>query len=230
MQCDKVDTTFERELNLSGMKLAEGSQRLFYIGIGKSKTTSQCWNTSMRLVLTIYTVQEFNSIPPTLQQVWNSIWDSDLPKAIRGFLWKCMHNAYKIGEHWSKMPNFSHRSHCTLCGEEEIMEYILISCELSSERKIIWNLAEQLWCKWEDTWPSISIGTILGAGLIDFKNSKGKSITGKSRLLKIIFSELAYLIWKLRCEKCIKFEGNKEKYHSDFGYVPWTTDLNSTKS
>ncbi|KAG1860931.1 hypothetical protein F4604DRAFT_1588177 [Suillus subluteus] len=108
------------------------------------------------------------------------------------------------------------------------MEHIIIECNNSQARKVIWSLAEELWRKCETTWPNISLGTILGCGIINFKNDKGKSIDGKSCLFKILTTESAHLIWKLRCERAIKYEGNEEKYHSDYKiHNRWIRSMNT---
>lgn len=52
-------------------------------------------------------------------------------------------------------------------------------------------------------------------------------MTGKSRLFKIIVLESAHLIWKLRCERVIKNEGIKEKYHTETEiYNRWVHAIN----
>ncbi|KAG1839789.1 ribonuclease H-like protein, partial [Suillus subluteus] len=227
-QDDEISIKINRPFDLTGMKLKEGSQSLFYRGIRSTKTLKPRRDTKMKLTITIHAVQELNNSPPTPEQIWKSIRDKDIPRSIRGFLWKCLHNAYKIGDHWSKIPNFENRSKCALCGEEETMEHIIIKCNNSQARKVIWSLAEELWRKRETTWPNISLGTILGCGIINFKNDKGKSIDGKSRLFKILTTESAHLIWKLRCERAIKYEGNEEKYHSDYEiHNRWIRSMNT---
>lgn len=81
------------------------------------------------------------------------------------------------------------------------MEHILTDCPIPG-RTIIWNLAQNLWLKKHDTWPEIrNIGSILKCGLADFKTHEGKPDPGANRLYRIIISESAFLIWKLRCNR-----------------------------
>ncbi|KAJ3728223.1 hypothetical protein C8R42DRAFT_547847, partial [Lentinula raphanica] len=47
-------------------------------------------------------------------------------------------------------------------------------------------------------------GTILGCGLVKIMDEKGKHSVGDSRLFRILVSESAYLIWKIRCEQVIQ--------------------------
>ncbi|KAG2353251.1 hypothetical protein BDR07DRAFT_1310271, partial [Suillus spraguei] len=70
-----------------------------------------------------------------------------------------------------------------------------------------------LWPQTDPPWPNISIGTILGCGSISLQepnapndNARNQSNNkqGTSRLLRILISESAYLIWVLRCERVIQ--------------------------
>ncbi|KAF6763487.1 hypothetical protein DFP72DRAFT_745224, partial [Ephemerocybe angulata] len=46
----------------------------------------------------------------------------------------------------------------------------------------------------------VTVGTVLGVGLLTIRDSKGKILKGRTRLLQILISESAHLIWCLRCE------------------------------
>ena len=69
-------------------------------------------------------------------------------------------------------------------------------------------------------WPDIDLGTILGCGCIslpstqrqreDNEQNRSGVLKGPTRLLQIIISKSAYLIWVLRCERVIQ-----AKDHSD---------------
>ncbi|KAG1879901.1 hypothetical protein F4604DRAFT_1579066 [Suillus subluteus] len=67
----------------------------------------------------------------------------------------------------------------------------------------------------------------MGCNLAKFKNDKNKIMTGKNRLLMIILSESAHLLWKTRCKQAIKFENNIEKHHSSTEiYNRWIHAMN----
>ncbi|KAJ3714448.1 hypothetical protein C8R42DRAFT_591482 [Lentinula raphanica] len=83
------------------------------------------------------------------------------------------------------------------------MEHILTECEKSNQ-KLIWSLTEALWQGKTTEWINPCFGTILGCGLIKMINDEGKHLAGDSRLFRIMISESAYLIWKLRCEAVIQ--------------------------
>ncbi|KAJ7219856.1 hypothetical protein C8J57DRAFT_954922, partial [Mycena rebaudengoi] len=55
--------------------------------------------------------------------------------------------------------------------------------------------------------PAPSIGIALGCGLSVFRDESDKPHLGSSRLYKILISESAHLIWKLRCECVIGRDG-----------------------
>jgi hypothetical protein len=94
------------------------------------------------------------------------------------------------------------------------MSHILIECNQTT-RPTIWRMAEKLWPYEEGTWPEISLGTIIGYNALSvettrtIKNREGQRRTvkmhdkGALRLLKILISESAYLIWTLRCTRSI---------------------------
>ncbi|EIM91486.1 uncharacterized protein STEHIDRAFT_48463 [Stereum hirsutum FP-91666 SS1] len=64
-------------------------------------------------------------------------------------------------------------------------------------------------------WPNdFGYGTILGCGVSGFKTEGGKRLSGANRLWRILISESAHLIWKLRCVRRIQHEDDPNKYPS----------------
>jgi hypothetical protein len=51
--------------------------------------------------------------------------------------------------------------------------------------------------------------------LIGFKDDKGKTDIGKTRLLKVLITEAAHLIWKIRCERAIQRGNEPDKRHTE---------------
>ena len=78
----------------------------------------------------------------------------------------------------------------------------------------MWSEAKAVWTRRETHWPEIDLGTTLGSSLIKFKDAHSKLIPGKARLLTILLTEAAYLIWKLRCEHAIQHENDPDKLHT----------------
>lgn len=142
---DNISTEIKPEFRLSGVKLQIGNQRLFYQAIRKYKTKPhQRRSMQMNLTKIQYTICDINSCTPTPMQIWNSIRNKDIPKSIRGFLWKSIHSTYKIRDFWENIPNFENRGRCELCGEPKNMEHILLECDKSLASKVIWGAAKDI--------------------------------------------------------------------------------------
>lgn len=225
---DNVTTTIDAPSDLSGMKLNVGTQRLFYKNIrDKQVQYKQRKQTNMNLAQTLHAIGDMNDATPTSDQIWSSIRSRDTPKSIRGFLWKSLHSAYKIGKFWDNIPQHEQRGQCGLCRLPESMEHILLDCQDLLASKVIWKAATDLWLKRETCWPEVRFGTILGCNLITIRNSEGKMKVGATRLFRILVLESAHLIWKLRCERAIQFGEDKEKYHTETEiYNKWVHAIN----
>ncbi|KAJ7844549.1 hypothetical protein B0H13DRAFT_2286348 [Mycena leptocephala] len=143
-----------------------------------------------------------------------------LPRTAQ-FLWKSLHNAHKVGHYWTHIPECEERAICQTCGIEEDLEHILTKCE-SPGQELVWQEVRNIWGKKSENWPTPSLGVILGCGLAEFRNGDGKRHEGTERLYRILVSEAAYLIWKIRNERVINRDGapateqeiiNKWHYH-----------------
>ncbi|KAF8955415.1 hypothetical protein BDZ97DRAFT_1764897 [Flammula alnicola] len=55
-------------------------------------------------------------------------------------------------------------------------------------------------------WPEISLGTILASSNATFRTPEGHIQQGAMRFQRIMMSESAHLIWKMRCERVIQNE------------------------
>jgi hypothetical protein len=92
------------------------------------------------------------------------------------------------------------------------MEHILLQCDGSHQNKL-WQLMREIWPARYGPCPTITLGTILGCGSLGASPSKGKPTKevatkiaeekAERRLLRILISETAYLIWLLRCEAVV---------------------------
>ncbi|KZP29259.1 hypothetical protein FIBSPDRAFT_727733, partial [Athelia psychrophila] len=131
----------------------------------------------------------------------------------RVFFWKTMHREEKTGEFWEKIENREENAHCRVPNCEkacESMDHILTECT-TPEVKIIWSLAEKLWRKKMPTWPKIyCAGAVMACALADFRTPEGDKLTGANRLYRIIVSESAWLIWKLRCRRLFDPDAAKD--------------------
>lgn len=196
------------------MELLAGTQALFYHGIQDTKIVKPRRLTITALDMTHHAVKDLNGNTPINEKIWKSIRDPTISHSARGSLWKNMHGAYKIGEHWTSIPNYEHRANCGICGDTETMEHIHLRCDRSQAIKTIWKLTRKTWLKREENWPGINYGTILGCNLVHFKAQNGEPQHGKNRLFTILITEGAHLIWKIRCERAIQRLEDPEKHHT----------------
>ncbi|KJA26900.1 hypothetical protein HYPSUDRAFT_180488 [Hypholoma sublateritium FD-334 SS-4] len=221
---------------MRGIHLISATQKTLHEGVRTFRKVPERRDTTVRLDMTRHSVEELNGngIFPADSEIWLSIRSKDLSKGVRGFLWKNIHNAYRIGEKWATIPNFEHRAICSLCGIEESMEHILLDCVPSLAIPTVWGLAKTLWLRSHRPWPLIRLGTILGCALPDFTRPPAagetdpKPLVGKNRLFTILVSESAHLIWKIRCERLIQREDDPERRHSEREIVnKWMLAMNN---
>lgn len=153
---------------------------------------------------------------PTNATIWHALRHKDVSRNISDFLWRATHQSQRVGKYWKHIPGYEQRGMCTICDEEESMIHILIDCE-SPERKLIWGLAEKAWHKKHPTWPAPHLGNIIGAPLAQFRNADGSRNGGAARFYRILMTESAHLIWKIRCERRIQREvdGDEGRTHTD---------------
>ncbi|KAJ3817970.1 ribonuclease H-like domain-containing protein, partial [Lentinula raphanica] len=206
-QPDEIDLSIERTFKLTGAKLKTITQSLAQKFIRRRKMQSQTYQKAIRrrdtqtaIEQTKAGVKEVWGLTPTDEAIWKSLRHKDFDHKTRIFLWMAMHNGYKIGKYWEKITDYQDRALCTHCNTTESMEHILLACQAPGQREL-WDLTKQLWERTGQTWVDLSMGAILGCGLADIRNEKGERLSGKSRLWRILVSETAYLIWKLRCER-----------------------------
>jgi len=135
--------------------------------------------------------------------------NKDFNKPYRTFLWKALHKNHKIGDYWSYIPNYEHRSMCHKCGTTEELEHIILKCDIPGQ-EIVWNITKTLWLKKITRWPDLkNIGDILGCGLAEVKDGHNRLIKGASRLYRILISEATLFIWKLRNERLFKHDSEE---------------------
>ncbi|KZV84353.1 hypothetical protein EXIGLDRAFT_624316 [Exidia glandulosa HHB12029] len=159
-------------------------------------------------------VAEVNGSWPSAHDVWINMRLRDFSRQIREFLWRGTHNLQKVGKYWLNIKHKEHRSECPPCEVLETMDHILFECTALGQ-EIIWAEAKKIWSRTAHAWPEMSLGLVFGCGLIVIRNERGKAIAGATRLLRILISEAAYLIWKIRNERRIKFGDDPEQEHTE---------------
>lgn len=142
-------------------------------------------------------VQEISNYAPSNENIWRSIRSVTLQRLTQEFLWKCVHNTFRVGDFWSHIDTLEIRGRCHVCDVPETLEHIALECQAPGQ-KLIWNLTQQLWLKKYAQWPTLSWGLILGGNLVKFKSEKGTIITQKGRLFTVLVSVAWHVIWDLR--------------------------------
>lgn len=210
---DPINLSIQNKFNINGAKLMCTTQAILYRGIKELKQAAPRNSTIIQLDITRHAAKDLSGNLPTDSRIWRLIRSKDISRQIRCFLWKCLHNAYKCGPYWRNIPEYEHWGTCPICHEDESMAHILTECRAPGQKEI-WDLAKQLWQQTPIPWPRISYGSILACGLTNFKDNKGNTLTGLNHLFRILISESAYLIWKIRCEHRIEREDDPTKQHS----------------
>jgi ribonuclease HI len=213
LETDEMDLTIPAMFRLTGARLDMMTQALAYKAVRMRKKAPKARErTEANLRETQIALEEYTGIRPTKEGMWKSMRHNDLRLPIRQFLYKMMHSIHKVGKYWTCIPGYEDRGVCRECGALETMEHILLTCE-NERRATVWKLAEETWAGNGHRWPDLREGTIIGCGMLNVKSNNGGVDTeetrhtgpnaGQSRLLRILVSESAFLIWKMRNEATI---------------------------
>ncbi|KAJ7035776.1 hypothetical protein C8F04DRAFT_954637 [Mycena alexandri] len=140
-----------------------------------------------------------NILPPK-KKLWRATRHKDFSRSIRFFMWMLLHDGYKVGDHWTNIPGHTEKATCSHCGVTESMSHILTNCDAPGQ-SLVWDLASELWKRQVGPELRPTISEIMACGAITCGNK------GTTRLLfRIIVSESAHLIWKLRNNRVINEE------------------------
>ncbi|PPQ86386.1 hypothetical protein CVT26_004754, partial [Gymnopilus dilepis] len=210
---DEIPLTASPEFAVNGLRLKTATQSLLYEGIMETKHQEIRRPTLINLDITRHAVKEhFTGSFPSDSEIWKSIRSKNFSQKARAFLWKAMHNAYRIGSYWRHIPNYEQRQDCHVCGTEDNMSHILTECRASGQ-EVIWQLTEELWKKRGLPWSKPTLGMILGCGLASFRatDRRKKILHGANRLFAILVSESAHLAWKISRTFKVEHDSNPDK-------------------
>ncbi|KAJ7222668.1 hypothetical protein B0H12DRAFT_1031287, partial [Mycena haematopus] len=204
----QVVLTIPWGMALPGVSLQGNKQKIFYRAIREVKedSLSSRPSTEHKLKLVRTELKRSHGKRVTDEAIWCSLQNKDFLPRPAQFLWRAMHNAHRVGSYWKHIPECEDRELCQECGVTEDLEHILVNCEAAGAG-IIWKAAEKLWLEREKEWKQISLGSILGCGLVNFKDEEGKASPGARRLYRILVSESAFTIWKIRNDRVISQAG-----------------------
>ncbi|KAJ6474168.1 hypothetical protein C8R45DRAFT_1054783 [Mycena sanguinolenta] len=196
---------------LPGIPLHRGSQRSFTKIIRRMRPKPLRKSTFVNLDRIRCAVEETSNYSPSDGMIWKSIRSTTLQRLTREFYWKCIHNAFRVGDFWLHIDPLSIRAECQTCRVPDSLEHIALECNAPGQR-LVWDLAQQLWSQKYYQWPTLNWGLLLGCNLVTFRSEKGIILPEKGRLFAILVSMGSHLIWQLRCERVIE---NPDKIHSE---------------
>ncbi|KIY52219.1 hypothetical protein FISHEDRAFT_12590, partial [Fistulina hepatica ATCC 64428] len=198
-----------------GARLATLTQKVAYRGIKEQqrKPTRATTNRNIKIIRAVAT--DSGEEEPTNERIWKSIRDGDVTKKIHVFLWRLIHNAYKIGPYWDHIPEHEHWGVCPHCRTPETMQHILTDCQIPGQEQV-WELVQEIWEKKKGKWSNMTIGKIMAAAIEKPKTrrQRAQKARGADRLYQILITESAHLIWTLRCECRIMNEDDPEKWQT----------------
>jgi ribonuclease HI len=202
------DLTLPKDTALPGLSLQGNRQRVFYRSIREEKMRKLTPrpSTTKTLELVRKAAEESFGRCVSDAEIWKAVHTKELLPRTAQFLWKGLHNALRIGKYWVHIPECEDRASCKECDVTEDLAHILVGCR-SPGQELIWKAAKSLWLEKEAHWPTISLGTVLGCGLAEFRDDRGKLKRGTQRLYRILISESVYLIWKIRNDRVISRDG-----------------------
>ena len=212
---DDINLEIPARFDQQGAKLSKMTQATAYKGIQESKEAKRRQTTARNLERIRNDIELQVGSQETDEAIWKHIRKSPVRPKIQQFFYKSIHDSHKIGRYWLNIPDFEERCFCKTCNSDESMDHILTTCDHPA-RTIIWAKAAELWPHAEDTWPRISFGTIIGCNMLtvdtlqERRDEAGQTQRtkqrdpGATRLLKILISESAHLIWTLRCDRTIR--------------------------
>ena len=219
---DEISLNVPDHFDLQGAKLAGITQTIAYQGIYEQERKEKRNTTYLNLEKVRSSIADQTGSLETNQAIWNMIRKTPIRLKIRQFFYKTLYSTQKIGRYWFNIQDLEDRGIWGTCRDDETMEHILTSCNHPTNT-MIWRCTEDLWPYEEGTWPRITLGTIIGCSAISVETTtetKGRDgqiykkkghDQGATRLLQIIISKSAYLIWTLHCERTIRDHEHTER-------------------
>ena len=220
---DHIDLTIPDHFDVQGAKLATLTQAIAYRGIRERAKKLERKTTQLNLEKIKGDLKDITGEEETNAAIWHNVRMNPIRLRIQQFFFKTIHGTHKIGRYWLNIEGYSQRATCRNCEDDESMNHILTECTHPTTQRI-WALAKETWPHGEETWPEITLGTILGCATLQIRThtveenrhnrpnvAEPRPNAGATRLIKILISEAAYLIWIMRCERAIRGNEHTER-------------------
>ncbi|KAH9854774.1 hypothetical protein C2E23DRAFT_700243, partial [Lenzites betulinus] len=184
-----------------GVRLSALTQRLAYKTIRGTTGVPPRRRTNNMIGRVLAALGEWDC-HPTAAALWRAIRAPEFRRGMRDFWWKALHDAHRVGEYWAHIPTYEHRAQCGVCGTVDSLEHILLECTAPGQREV-WMAARATLERAGVALPPLSLGLVLGAPAFrQCADRSGPSPTGE-RLTRLIISESAHLIWRLRNRRVV---------------------------
>ncbi|KAI0653304.1 hypothetical protein C8Q70DRAFT_928014, partial [Cubamyces menziesii] len=199
-----------------GAELCTLTQKLAYKGIriakgGKEPLTTK---TAERLARVTRAVESHDGSLNSVEALWGAIQGEAIDKKPRDFIWKALHGGHRVGSFWRNIPGCEGRAKCSKCNTTETMWHILGECGATGGAHL-WGIAKRFLQNRDIVIPDRPTAELqLGMPLCEVKDEEDNLRIGETRLLRIITTETTYLVWKVRCERVIEWEGDPGREHS----------------
>ncbi|EPS93004.1 hypothetical protein FOMPIDRAFT_1136984 [Fomitopsis schrenkii] len=213
---------------LSGAKLGSLTQAVAYRGIRELTAPPPRTSTTVQIEATRDHLRAIPNADDEELDIWEGIRHKDIRRTVTDFLWKCAHRAHRVGHFWSKIPNYEDRATCPRCHELDSIEHILLHCSATGQG-MVWQLVEKAWRRKNAEWPALTLHDIIAIGPRSRALTPDKPTPGHlARLWRILISESAHLIWRLRCERVIGHSDDTAWHHTpDSVAARWMAAMNS---
>ncbi|KAI0670963.1 hypothetical protein C8Q78DRAFT_1069673 [Trametes maxima] len=195
------------------MSLAKLTQRMAYKGVQQWNKKAERRKTTIMIGHIRAAAKEDWNVNVSENKIWTSIRQPDMRRTLRDFWWKATHDALRIGEYWEKIEGYEHRGQCSHCGVTENLEHIMLECDAPGQKEV-WDAVRAMVRKKNDKQWNISIGSLLAIPTMSSWPPSKKGSKWDARFVRILFTESAHLIWKMRCERVIEHGGDPGKYHA----------------
>ncbi|KAH7918098.1 ribonuclease H-like protein [Leucogyrophana mollusca] len=183
---DNIDITIPTHFKpVQGAKLQAMTQSIAYQGIRETIITTPRRSSIINLDITRFAINAITETWETDEKIWKSCKLKPLTQTQVNSYSECFKDPHA----------------------EESMDHTLPECTQNGQNEI-WSQAKDLWNNKNINWPTINLGTIMGCGLINLATPKNQNAPrnpheesktkGNSRLLKILISKSAHLIWATR--------------------------------
>ena len=210
----QITAIIPERYDLSGARLATLTQALAYEGIRESKNMKARKTTEENINRALRHINIGQAADIQEETRWKAARHKDYGLKIADFMWKALHGALKCGKYWENIPGYEERATCQKCGVEDSLRHILHECHAEGQRTV-WNMTKKLWEKTNLEWKELTLEDTLTAGCKTWrKKNKREKDEGAQRLWRILISESAYLIWKLRCERVVGHSEETDWHHT----------------